>query len=113
LLLKAEQESMKETANEDDENFRKAIVVADWNWSDLPDGTGAVKTTFHRDPLVTHPGLNGNWRITGPREVTINHVKENQIIVLSFDKNVTTFQGVLRTLNNGNSSSHVYGKRVK
>lgn len=70
--------------------FRAAILASPWSWSSDPAVSG-VKMTFREAPYVSHIGMGGDWKVTGPRQVTIAIPGEPNI-VLEFDEKVTEYR---------------------
>ena len=91
LVVRQELDAMKENAlQESGAELKKALLATSWSWTDKPDDKG-IQMTFKENGDVSHIGMRGKWKITGPREATI--VDSTGIkIVLRFDEKLTAYE---------------------
>jgi hypothetical protein len=82
----------KETyARLDQPELRHALTDATWIWRSNEDSIGVV-ATFRPDGTVEHVGLRGQWRVSGPNEITIATDGDGDY-VLRFVPSLRTFEG--------------------
>jgi len=92
LSVRQELDAMKENAlQESGEELKKALLVTPWSWTDKPNDKG-VQVTFKNDGSVSHVGMRGTWKITGPREVTITDSNGTTKYVLRFDPKLSGYE---------------------
>ena len=93
LRVRDEIQSWKNGGSGDPEKeFVEALQSTHWSWAGTPQEKG-VEMTFRQIQTVTHKGMSATWKVTGPREVTLE--ENGQVIrVLRFDQKMTEYKAV-------------------
>lgn len=92
LSVRQELDAMKEHAlQESGEELKRVLLASPWSWTDKSNDKG-VQVAFKDDGSVSHIGMRGTWKITGPREVTITDSNGTTKYVLRFDPKLTGYE---------------------
>ena len=103
LQVQNELKTFRESSlRESTDEFKKALLSTTWSWSEIPNDRG-VEMTFKDEPTVSHIGMRGTWKITGPREVTL--IEGGVTHVFRFDQKITEYQKV------GGTGKPIFGRR--